>query len=142
MEAMSLISSLFIGLPVIAILLLVVAVVLQWSYKLICRRDLRYSKACKLILVLFLINIALSYLVGAITVSMGEAVRSNVDLIKLPVMFLIGAGVYARWLNAKTGRPIGWAKGLMVQGVFYAIMFVGGLLIALPFYMLMEKFGG
>ena len=90
MEAVSLISSLFFGLPIILILVMVVAVVLQWSYQLICRRHLRYTKACKLILVLFLINVALSFLVGSITVSMSAAVQANVDLIKFPVMFLIG----------------------------------------------------
>lgn len=139
MEVVSLLFSLFIGLPLVALL---VAVVLQWSYQLVCRRKLRYMKACQLILVLFLINVALSYLVGSITVSMSESVRSNVDLIKLPVMFLIGAGVYARWLNRRSGSPIGLGKALMVQGVFYAIMFGFGLLIAIPVVLLMGEFGG
>lgn len=142
MGVVSLLFSLFIGLPLVALLVMLVAVVLQWSYQLVCRRKLRYMKACQLILVLFLINVALSYLVGSIAVSMSESVRSNVDLIKWPIMFLIGAGVYARWLNRRSGRPIGWVKALLVQGVFYAIMFGFGLLVAIPFMLLMGEFGG
>lgn len=72
---------------------------------------------------------------------MDLVVQQYVEWAMIPVIFLIASGVYARWLNDKRGRPIGWPKALMVQGIFSAIMFGIGCAFAIPILLFGIKFG-
>jgi hypothetical protein len=124
-------------IPLVFIILMLMAIVLQWAYKLVCCRNLRYSKACKIMLVLFLLNVAMNFLVSGMTVSMSQTMKAYVDFTMLPVAFLVGVTVYARWMNDKRGRPIGFSKALMVQGLFYAISIGISLICAIPIVLLL-----
>ena len=127
----------YFELPVAATVLLIVSVALQWAYRLVCRRNLRYWKAYSLLLVLFFVHLIMHFLCESVLGSQVLVAEVNVRLLEWCILFVVGILLFGRWMNTKRKKPIGSAMGFLVQVTFCAIIAAISLVISIPFILLL-----
>ena len=110
-----------------------VATVLQWAYRLVCRRNLRYWKAYSLLFVLFFVHLTVDFLCESVLASQVLIAGVNGRLLEWCILFVVGILLFGRWMNTKRKKPIGSVMGFLVQVTFCAIIAAISLVISIPF---------
>tara|TARA_B110000037_G_C16992145_1_gene453575 strand:- start:235 stop:645 length:411 start_codon:yes stop_codon:yes gene_type:complete len=123
----------YVELPVVATVLLIVSVFLQWAYRLVCRRNLRYWKAYSLLFVLFFVHLTVDFLCESVLASQVLIAGVNGRLLEWCILFVVGILLFGRWMNTKRKKPIGSVMGFLVQVTFCAIIAAISLVISIPF---------
>ena len=123
----------YVELPVVATVLLVASVLLQWAYRLVCRRNLRYGKAYSLLFVLFFVHLIMHFLCESVLGSQILSAELNGRLLEWCILFVVGILLFGRWMNTKRKEPIGSVMGFLVQLTFCTIITAISLVVALPF---------
>ena len=123
----------YVELPVVATVLLIVSVFLQWAYRLVCRRNLRYWKAYSLLFVLFFVHLTVNFLCESVLASQVLIAGVNGRLLEWCILFVVGILLFGRWMNTKRKKPIGSVMGFLVQVTFCAIIAAISLVISIPF---------
>ena len=123
----------YVELSAVATVLLIVSVVLQWAYRLVCRRNLRYWKAYSLLFVLFFVHLTVNFLCESVLASQVLIAEVNGRLLEWCILFVVGILLFGRWMNTKRKKPIGSVMGFLVQVTFCAIIAAISLVISIPF---------
>tara|TARA_B110000977_G_scaffold63874_1_gene86880 strand:- start:2838 stop:3248 length:411 start_codon:yes stop_codon:yes gene_type:complete len=123
----------YVELSAVATVLLIVSVVLQWAYRLVCRRNLRYWKAYSLLFVLFFVHLTVDFLCESVLASQVLIAGVNGRLLEWCILFVVGILLFGRWMNTKRKKPIGSVMGFLVQVTFCAIIAAISLVISIPF---------
>ena len=123
----------YVELSAVATVLLIVSVVLQWAYRLVCRRNLRYWKAYSLLFVLFFVHLTVDFLCESVLASQVLIAGVNGRLLEWCILFVLGILLFGRWMNTKRKKPIGSVMGFLVQVTFCAIIAAISLVISIPF---------
>ena len=123
----------YVELPAVSTVLLIVSVVLQWAYRLVCRRNLRYWKAYSLLLALFFVHLTVDFLCESVLGSQVLIAEVNGRLLEWCILFVVGILLFGRWMNTKRKKPIGFAMGFLVQVTFCSITAAISLVISIPF---------
>jgi hypothetical protein len=123
----------YVELSAVATGLLIVSVVLQWAYRLVCRRNLRYWKAYSLLFVLFFVHLTVDFLCESVLASQVLIAGVNGRLLEWCILFVVGILLFGRWMNTKRKKPIGSVMGFLVQVTFCAIIAAISLVISIPF---------
>ena len=123
----------YVELPAVASALLIASVVLQWAYRLVCHRNLRYRKAYSLLFVLFFLHIAVNFLCENVLGSQFLSAEVYGRLLEWGMLFVVGILLFGRWMNTKRKKPIGSVMGFLVQLTFCTIITAISLVVALPF---------
>ena len=80
----------YVELSAVATVLLIVSVVLQWAYRLVCRRNLRYWKAYSLLFVLFFVHLTVDFLCESVLASQVLIAGVNGRLLEWCILFVVG----------------------------------------------------
>ncbi len=123
----------YVELSAVATVLLIVSVALQWAYRLVCRRNLRYWKAYSLLFVLFFVHLTVNFLCESVLASQVLIAEVNGRLLEWCILFVVGILLFGRWMNTKRKKPIGSVMGFLVQVTFCAIIAAISLVISIPF---------
>ena len=123
----------YVELSAVATVLLIVSVALQWAYRLVCRRNLRYWKAYSLLFVLFFVHLTVDFLCESVLASPVLIAGVNGRLLEWCILFVVGILLFGRWMNTKRKKPIGSVMGFLVQVTFCAIIAAISLVISIPF---------
>jgi|TARA_B110000908_G_scaffold99429_1_gene117435 hypothetical protein len=123
----------YVEFSAVATVLLIVSVVLQWAYRLVCRRNLRYWKAYSLLFVLFFVHLTVDFLCESVLASQVLIAGVNGRLLEWCILFVVGILLFGRWMNTKRKKPIGSVMGFLVQVTFCAIIAAISLVISIPF---------
>ena len=123
----------YVEFSAVATVLLIVSVVLQWAYRLVCRRNLRYWKAYSLLFVLFFVHLTVNFLCESVLASQVLIAEVNGRLLEWCILFVVGILLFGRWMNTKRKKPIGSVMGFLVQVTFCAIIAAISLVISIPF---------
>ena len=123
----------YVELSAVATVLLIVSVALQWAYRLVCRRNLRYWKAYSLLCVLFFVHLTVNFLCESVLASQVLIAGVNGRLLEWCILFVVGILLFGRWMNTKRKKPIGSVMGFLVQVTFCAIIAAISLVISIPF---------
>lgn len=123
----------YVELSAVATVLLIVSVALQWAYRLVCRRNLRYWKAYSLLFVLFFVHLTVDFLCESVLASQVLIAGVNGRLLEWCILFVVGILLFGRWMNTKRKKPIGSVMGFLVQVTFCAIIAAISLVISIPF---------
>ena len=123
----------YVELSAVATVLLIVSVALQWAYRLVCRRNLRYWKAYSLLFVLFFVHLTVNFLCESVLASQVLIAGVNGRLLEWCILFVVGILLFGRWMNTKRKKPIGSVMGFLVQVTFCAIIAAISLVISIPF---------
>ena len=123
----------YVEFSAVATVLLIVSVALQWAYRLVCRRNLRYWKAYSLLFVLFFVHLTVDFLCESVLASQVLIAGVNGRLLEWCILFVVGILLFGRWMNTKRKKPIGSVMGFLVQVTFCAIIAAISLVISIPF---------
>lgn len=123
----------YVEYSTIAIVLMIAALVLQWAYRLVCGRNLRYHKAYSLLMALFSVHLVVSFIKVSAVNSHNSLTSENGNILQLLILFLVGVLLFGRWMNTKRKKPIGSAMGFLVQLTFCGMLTAISLVVALPF---------
>ena len=123
----------YVEFSAVATVLLIVSVVLQWAYRLVCRRNLRYWKAYSLLFVLFFVHLTVDFLCESVLASQVLIAEVYGRLLEWCILFVVGILLFGRWMNTKRKKPIGSVMGFLVQVTFCAIIAAISLVISIPF---------